>query len=166
MIGTVRLLEVVGEQALAAIESACLEIEIGDPLRAMPTGQVAVTLELPTFEPDRIMVPSPDDARVVYGSGESLLRVGARTGRVDSSRRDGYGAGDVVIIDQGSTDGWRLSDRVLFYRDRRDSHDPRSIDQAQPILLGQGAVFWIQGQTAAVLVTAGDRRIGGCHRLR
>lgn len=156
LVGTLRVLDVSGDRAHAVIEDACGEIEIGERLHPALEGTIAAAPDMPEYFPYRLVTPSEADATVVYGSSESLADLEDLGERDGMSVRRAYAAGDVVTLDRGSIHGWTPGTPVLFYEP-----DPAIVDDGgahdEPVVVAQGYLIWSAADTAAALITEGDR---------
>jgi hypothetical protein len=74
MLGTLEIIDVLGERALARITASCKETERGDYLVPKEDLEIAEVGELPPFDPNRLVDPSDSDATVVLGPLESVLK--------------------------------------------------------------------------------------------
>ncbi len=168
LLGRARVLDAQGDRTLAVISHACTEIEPGDRLHALVDAEIARPEQLPEYDSDRLVTPQPEDAMVIFGSGETVRSAQRDNERGSLNVRAMYGTGDVVTIDKGSLQGWVANTPVLFYRAAGllGRGRPEAAEQA---VVAQGVIFWAEATTAAVLVTAGDRALevgAGAVRLR
>jgi hypothetical protein len=124
--------------ALARVDQSCLAIEAGDYLEPY------VEPALPVAVGDSGHTDFSDLGRVLLGA----------------FRRSSFGAGDVLSVDRGSSQGIAIGTRVAFYRDRRNS---------TPLVeLGEGIVVDVSAATAKVVVerAAQDIRTGDFYSVR
>lgn len=159
LVGSVRIVDVSGDRAMARVEDACGEIEAGDRLRAAFAGDIGETPEMPRFSSDRLIAPMESDATVVYGSSESLADSSDLGRRRSTLHRRIYAAGDVVTVDRGSVHGWTPGSSVLLYDPSPALVKGESGHDDEPEVVGQGYVIWADADTAALLITDGDRAV-------
>lgn len=158
ILGSLRIVDVEGNRAIALLTEACGEIEIGDRLHPGIEGSVTeLEGRVPELDAAVLVTPREADATVVYGSSESLP-ADEGEGRQQMSLRNSYAGGDVVTIDRGRVHGWGRGTGVLFYEAEFDAlEDDRA--EHEPIVLGSGVVIWAEADTAAVLIVEAERTV-------
>lgn len=168
LLGRARVLDTEGQRTLAVISHACAEIEPGDRLHELLVLEIPRAGAMPQYDPDQLITPQPEDATVIFGSGETVRFPRRNNERGSLNVRAMYGAGDVVTIDRGLADGWDLQLPVLFYR-AAGALGRGLPPAAEQTPVAQGVVFWAGQSTAAVLITSGDRALevgAGAVKLR
>jgi hypothetical protein len=156
MLGTLEIVDVEGDQALARITTSCRETELGDYVVPMEELEIAEVEDLPPFDPSRPVDPSDGDATVVLGPLESVLSDAEAMSRGGITPIAAVGAGDVVIIDQGNDAGWSAGDYALIYWTEGASQYDLGGISAPPLVASRGFVIWTGEKTASVLITDGD----------
>lgn len=167
LVGRVEVIDLTGERAMALVTSACIELEVGDPVQPLMQQEVSTTGSVSPVDPNRLLTPRVTDATVVFAAGTSMYNP-ATGGRQNMAMWSTHAAGEVITIDQGRADGWRLDTPALFYQDHPASVAASQDAKAEPIVVGQGIVFWLHETTASLLITDGDGavRIGSRARAR
>lgn len=165
LVGSLEVSEVEGDRAVARIGPSCGELEPDDLLTADVRGRLAARPEMPAYDPLRLVRPREADGTVVYGASETLHDAESGGGRRDMIVRTSHVAGDIVTLDRGTADGWGAGSVVLFYETRpMVEEDPLSHDE--PVVAAQGYVIRSEVDTAAVLITEGDRAVAIGARAR
>lgn len=159
IVGTVRVVEVSGSRALAVVEDDCGEIEVGDHVHPGISGDIAPLPMMPEFSPARLITPVAADGTVVYGHSESLADQDEFGERRSTTLRRMYAVGDVVTVDRGTVHGWAPGTVVLFYDPEPALSREDTARQDEPVVTGQGYVIWADADTAALLITDGDRAV-------
>jgi len=132
--GKVRVLCAQEDTAIALVTESCETVETGDELLPWKDMPGPATPSLPSV--DRCMEPSGlAQGYVVDGGADQLHAVGA---------------GTVVCSDIGQPQGIRPGSILTFYRDNGDL--PR-------IVLGEGVVLTVDGETSAVKVLQSAREV-------
>ena len=156
MLGTLEIIDVLGDRSLGRITASCRETERGDYLVPMDVLDFAEVGDLPPFDPNRIVEPDESDATVVLGPLESVLTDSERMTRGGITPYAAIGAGEVIIIDQGNNSGWSAGDYGLIYWTERASQYDLGGMSAPPMIASRGYVIWANENTASVLITDGD----------
>lgn len=166
LLGRVEILDTIDDRAIGQVIASCQEIEVGDGLHALVPTDVSLGGPVAQLDRERLVDPRPSDATVVYGSGDSLRDERNLDRRTTMTNWTSYAAGHVITIDQGRSDGWQLDQRGLLYGTIRGTVaiDPRA--RTEPIILGQAVVFWLQDETAALLIIEGDSAVELGARVR
>ncbi len=155
LIGRVEVIDLVEGRALALVTSACIELEVGDPIQPLLQQDVSTSGAVSPVDPNRLVTPRVTDATVVYATSSSMYNP-ANGSRQNMAVWNTHAAGEVITIDQGRADGWRLDTPALFYLEHRGRVAVSNSVKDEPIVVGQGVVFWLQETTAALLITDGD----------
>jgi hypothetical protein len=156
MLGELEIIDVLGDRALARISASCREIERGDYLVPLEELDILEVGDLPPFDPNRLVEPAESDATVVLGPLESVLKNAEAMTRGGITPYAAIGAGEIIIIDQGSGAGWSAGDYVLIYWTTGASQYNLGGMSAPPMIASRGFVIWAGENTASVLVTDGD----------
>ena len=157
LVGRVEVIDSTGDRALGLVTSACIEFEVGDQVQPVIQQQVSTTGTFAPIDPNRLVAAQVTDATVVFAAGASMYDP-ASGGRRGMMMRTTHSAGEVITIDQGRADGRRLDTPALFYEEQSESGSMAVSDHAktEPIVVGQGIVFWLHETTATLLITDGD----------
>ena len=104
LIGHVEVTSLERGRALGLVTSACVELEVGDPIQPLLQQEVSTSGAVSPLDPNRLVTPRVTDATVVFGTSYSMCNP------VSGSRRNMamwsmYAAGAVITIDQGRADG-------------------------------------------------------------
>ncbi len=169
LIARVEVIDLRVDRALALVRSSCIELEVGDPVRRLLQQDVSTSGIVSPIDPNRLVTPRVTDATVVLSTANSMVDP-ATGGRRNMAMWTTRAAGAVVTIDQGRADGWQLDTPALIYQEHAESVGVAVSNRAQdePIVIGQGIVFWLEENTAALLITDGDGavRVGSRARPR
>lgn len=165
LVGRVRVIDLNGDRALGLVTGACIELEVGDPVQPLLQQDVSTTGTVSPIDPNRLVTPRVTDATVVFGDSNSMLDPSSG-GRRNMAMRSTRAAGAVITIDQGRADGWQLDTPAMIYQDRPGSMAVSSSVKTEPIVVGQGVVFWLQETTATLLITDGDGAVEIGSRVR
>ncbi len=155
-LGTLEIIDVLVDRALARITTSCRETERGDYLVPMGELDIAEVGDPPPFDPNRLVEPSDSDATVVLGPLESVLANAEKMTRGGITLLAAIGPGEIVIIDQGNNTGWSAGDYGLIYWTERASQYNLGGMTAPPMIAARGFVIWAGEDTANVLITEGD----------
>ncbi len=166
MMGTLEVIDVLGDRALALITASCRETERGDYLVPMDLLDIAEVGDLPPFDPSRVVEPSDSDATVVLGPLESVLKSAEKMTRGGITPHAAIGPGEIIIIDQGNDSGWSAGDYGLIYWTEGTSQYNLGGMAAPPMLASRGFVIWANESTASVLITNGDGAVELGMRVR
>jgi outer membrane protein OmpA-like peptidoglycan-associated protein len=155
-LAVVRVLDVAGSLALARVENACREIQIGDTLRPFTAPpERPVIPDLPPFDPIHLIEPDDSDAIVVLGEVESVrsFRVGGSRAGVLS--RAAYAQRDLVTIDQGESSGWEYGDIGLIYSGSiPETYGVRT--EVPPLIIARGVIIHSTSDKALLKITDSD----------
>jgi hypothetical protein len=166
MLGTIEIIDVLGDRSLALITTSCRETERGDYLVPMDALDIAEVGDLPTFDPNRLVEPSDSDATVVLGPLESVLKDAEKMTRGGITPLAAIGSGEIIIIDQGNDSGWSAGDYGLIYWTEGASQYNLGGMAAPPMIASRGFVIWANENTASVLITDGDGAVELGMRVR
>ncbi len=166
LIGRVEVIDLQGDRALALVKSSCIELEVGDPVGPLLKQDVSTTGTVSPVDPNRLVTPRVTDATVVLSTANSMIDPAG--GRRSMALWTTRAAGAVITIDQGRADGWRLDTPALIYEEHAATVAVSDRAKDEPLVVGQGIVFWLEENTAALLITDGDGavRIGSRARPR
>lgn len=164
-LGLAEVVEVGADRAIVRVTMACREIEIGELLLEPDIRPTARVDSFPLYDPARLVTPDAADAVVILGELESVVSESGLT-RAAAMARDSYAQRDVVIIDQGSADGWSAGDIVDLYRGESMLKTQTGGTEFTPLMLGIGLVVAVGDQAAAVLIVEGDLGVQIGDRVR
>ena len=164
-LGFGEVVEVGADQAIVRITKSCREIEVGELLLEPDIRPVVQVDSFPDYVPLRLVTPDDADPVVILGELESVISDSGRR-RVAAAARDAYGQRDIVVIDQGSVDGWSAGDVVDLYRGERMLKTQTGATAFTPMLLGIGLVVAVGEEAAAVLIVEGDLGVQIGDRVR
>ena len=164
-LGLAEVVEVGPDRAVVRITTACREIEIGESLVEPDIRLTAQVDSFPDYVPARLVTPNAADPVVILGELESVISASG-VKRVAAMGRDSYAQRDVVIIDQGSADGWSAGDIVDLYRGERTLKTQTGGTEFTPLMLAIGLVVAVGDQAAAVLIVEGDLGVQIGDRVR
>jgi hypothetical protein len=156
IMGTLEIVDVLGDQAMGRITSSCQETEKGDYLVPLRELEVAEPPELPPLDPNGVVVADESDATVVLGPLESVLKSTETMARGGITPYAGIGAGDVVTIDQGEDAGWSAGDLGLIYWSTGGSRYDLGGMASPPVVAARGMVIWADPDTANILLIDSD----------
>lgn len=155
ILGVVEVVDVNEEHALYRVLGACREFEVGDVLRSMPAADELLgdLPRMPVFDHARLVTPSDDDAFLVMGALESVIRSSEEPERIAITQYQIYGERDLMVIDQGADSAWELGDIAMLYRDRvyADSNLLRKALVVPPVL-GRAMVVHADSSSAVLQI--------------
>ncbi len=164
-IGFAEVVEVSADRAIVRVTMSCREIEIGELLVEPELRPLVQVDSVPDFVPLRLVTPDDADAVIILGDLESVAA--GSTGRgVATAGRLAYGQRDVVIIDQGSLDGWSGGEIVDLYRGKSVLGTWSGVSDFTPLLIAIGVVVAVGDEAAAVLIVEGDLGVRVGDRVR
>ena len=158
-LAVVSVVDVAGSLAMARVESACREIQVGDTLRPFtPPAERPVIPELPPFDPIHLIQMEESDASIVLGEVESVLSFREGGSRSGVLSREAYGERDLVTIDQGTDSGWEYGDIGLIYSGTMAAtYGVRS--DIPPLIIGRGVIVHSEQGKALLKITDSDTAI-------
>lgn len=143
-----------GNRALVHVEFACAELERGDLVRPLRQDDIGQRGDSPPFEPAQLIGPAPEDATLVFGSGETVQVGDATSERAHATVRVTYTVGDVLTLDAGSDSGWAPGAWGLVYAETSMARQyGESAMMVEPLVAAQGYVIWATPATAAFMIT-------------
>ncbi|MCH7824726.1 MAG: hypothetical protein IH849_07985 [Acidobacteria bacterium] len=163
-LGFAEVMEVGADRAIVHVTKSCREIEVGELLLEPDSLPLAQVDSFPDYVPLRLVTPADADAVIILGELESVVSESGR--RRVSAARDAYAQRDLVIIDQGSVDGWSPGDIVDLYRGESVLKAQTTAATYTPTLLAIGLVVAVGDQAATVLIVEGDLPVEIGDRVR